>query len=47
MSCNFRKTPVFHFWANVMLLVNPFSAGFLSKIGLKKKAKHPTLNGYI
>ena len=26
---------------------NPFSAGILLKIGIKKKAKHPTLNGYI
>ena len=43
MSRNFKKTAIFHFWAKLMLLLNPFSAWILWKINIKK----PTLNGYI
>ena len=47
MSSNFRKTAIFHFWAKVMLLLNPFSTGILWKIDIIKKAKHPILNASI
>ena len=47
MSINFRKTTFFHFLAKAMLLLNPLSTEYFEKIDIKKKAKNPTLNGYI
>ena len=47
MVSNFRKTAIFHLWTTAVFFLNPFSAGILWKIGIKKKVKHPTLNDYI